>query len=151
MMLRIPARSRPVAALLTALVVVIAGLVACSDDDDTVASPLAADGSTALSEEELLAANEALCRAEQEAARGDIAEAEAGFFDGAHQFLHEIAPRVEEVDAAIASDLLIAKSRVETGLRERREGVERDLGALQTEFRDAAGVIGMSAPACPPN
>lgn len=50
-------------------------------------------------------------------------EQERAFFDGAHDALHTLADRVTEKHPGVAADLLEAKERVESNLREVKRAV----------------------------
>ena len=81
----------------------------------------------------------------------DHATAEAVFHDRSHETLHTIAAAVEEVDRAVAADLLTAKQRVEADLASNAlpAGFARDVDALLSATTQALEAIGVAVPPCP--
>jgi hypothetical protein len=78
-------------------------------------------------------------------------EAEATFADRSHQTLHVIAAAVEEVDRAVAAELLEAKQAVEADLTEPvlPAGFPDHVGSLLDATRAALDTLGLDAPDCP--
>lgn len=133
------------AAALTALALLLA---ACGSD----AAGESRGGGTV--QDRLDTAVAGLCEAESLARTGDVAGAGRAFDDRAHQFLHELAPEVQQQDPAAAAALLEAKNRVETALREARAGqpdaaaLANLLDALNGSLARAAEAVELGAPAC---
>lgn len=99
-------------------------------------------------------AGQGLCEAASLARQGRVDRAGAVFNDRSHQFLHDLAPQVQQEDPAAAAGLLEAKNRVETALRDAGRGdatpeqVADLLSALAAALGRAAEVLGARAPAC---
>lgn len=93
---------------------------------------------------------DALCEARVEAAAGDIAGAEATFFDSAHGPLHELAAEAGEADREKAASLLEAKFAVEQAFRDEVAAPElaQALERLRAAAADAAGAIGETLEPC---
>jgi hypothetical protein len=77
--------------------------------------------------------------------------AEAAFADRSHQTLHVIAAAVQEVDRAVAAELLEAKQAVEADLAEPAlpAAFPDHVGSLLDATRAALDTIGLDAPDCP--
>jgi hypothetical protein len=97
-----------------------------------------------------LLAAEALCRAVDEAGRGRPEEAARSFQDGAHDYLHQLAPRVADRDRAAAAGLLEAKARVEQAIGGSAGGDEllQALTELVAAFDRAAATVGLPEAPC---
>lgn len=94
----------------------------------------------------------ALCRMQTLVADGDVAAAEATFYDDAHATLHMLADLVQEMDRGTAADLLTSKTKVEEDLAATRPDLRTlaaDVGALVGATAAALDVIGKEAPSCP--
>lgn len=131
-----------------ALVVLAALGAASCGDDDGYETPPATTAVATVTAAQLADATAALCEAEALAKGGDLAAAEAAFFDGAHQFIHELAATIEREGSAPASALLIAKARTEAAFSENRADAAETLAQLRAETERAARDIGMEAPPC---
>ncbi len=128
--------------------VVLAALGAASCGDDDSYEPPATAAVATVTAVQLAEASAALCDAEARARGGDLAAAETAFFDGAHQFVHELAAAVEREGSAPASALLIAKARTEAAFSEHRADAAETLAQLRAETERAARDIGLEAPPC---
>lgn len=91
----------------------------------------------------LIDAHAALCRAAV-----NQGEARALFFDRAHDALHEVARRVEDVDRGQAARLLESKERVESDLNAGRPPLPDDLLNLAEVYRASLGRLAITAPPC---
>ena len=74
--------------------------------------------------------------------------ARAIFFDRAHDALHEVARRLDNVDRAQAARLLEAKERVESGLNTTREHLSEDMLALADVYRQSLARLAVTVPPC---
>ncbi|HXF37503.1 MAG TPA: hypothetical protein VNO17_10035 [Actinomycetota bacterium] len=93
---------------------------------------------------------EGLCRLLGPAG-ADREEANAAFYDLAHDGLHRLAAAAQPVDPGAAGALLVAKERVEEdlGREELPPTLGRDAEALLAATREALRVVGLPAPDCP--
>ena len=80
----------------------------------------------------------------------DREQANATFYDDAHQELHVIAAATSEVDRAAAAGLLTTMQRVEADLEASSlpDGFAADAEALRTATTDALAAIGVEVPSC---
>jgi hypothetical protein len=114
----------------------------------------------AVSQKGLTVAVQGLCTAQASAANGDLAASRESFLNQAHVFLHSLAASVETQDREVATSLLVAMFRVE-GLLSVPSGQTTipalsltpaqpgDMFAsLLTTVRQAADLLGLSAPSC---
>ena len=108
------------------VLVMLVTLAACSNDANTDAGP---------TPEEIDARTlvVALCRARFEAVY--VEESRSIFMNEAHDPLHELAARVQEIDAGVAGHLLEAKQLVEASLEDKT--LEDELGERLAELIDA--------------
>lgn len=86
-----------------------------------------------------------MCRAQAEPAQAREA------FDNAHQRLHQLASQAEDVDRAVAGELLESKRAVEAALAESSDSsrsLEEPLEGLVDAVRDALRTTGQPAPRC---
>lgn len=86
-----------------------------------------------------------LCRARAEPVQAREA------FDGAHRRLHQLAGQAEDVDRAVAGQLLESKRAVEVALAESSGSpgsLEEPLERLVDAVRDALRATGQPAPPC---
>lgn len=91
----------------------------------------------------LVDAHAALCEA---AAEPDAAR--RLFFDRAHEQLHTVARALEDIDRALAAQLLQAKERVESELPNLPATLSDDLRRLAGVYRDGLGRLAITAPPC---
>jgi hypothetical protein len=101
-------------------------------------------------EPRLRAASQGLCQAEALASEGQVGEAERVFDAETHDYLHELARMLQEVDPAAAAELLEAKQRVESALAEGEgaAGTEDLLAELQIALQDAAEAADLPRTLC---
>lgn len=101
-------------------------------------------------EPRLRAASQGLCDAEALASEGRVAEAGEVFDAETHDYLHELAGMLQEVDPAAAAELLEAKQRVESALADGDDaaGTEDLLGRLQLVLQDAAEAADLPRTPC---
>lgn len=85
-----------------------------------------------------------------DAAAGDAQEAEAIFFDRAHDALHQLARTLEETDRPLAARLLAAKQDVEADLARapRPETLRADLAELAAVAGEAVDRVGVEPAEC---
>jgi hypothetical protein len=98
----------------------------------------------------LQAASQGLCDAQILTSEGRMSEAASVFQADTHDYLHQLARRLQEVDPETAARLLEAKQRVERALAERRDppGTQDLLVRLQRALGDAAAAVDLPAPLC---
>ena len=98
------------------------------------------ESSVPAGEPRLQAASQGLCDAEALASAGRVGEAAQVFDAETHDYLHELAGMLQEIDPAAAADLLEAKQRVESALADGQGagGTEDLLAELQRALQDAA-------------
>lgn len=91
-----------------------------------------------------------LCDAQRQAT-SDAAASRATFFDRAHERLHEIARRLEDVDRTQAGAVLVTMQRAEADMAPGGDTTKLapDLGALVDATRAGVHRLGFTAPACP--
>jgi hypothetical protein len=99
---------------------------------------------------QLQTASQGLCDAQVLTSEGRIREAASVFQADTHDYLHELARRLQDVDPASAAELLEAKQRVERALAESRDppGTQDLLVRLQRALGDAAAEVDLPAPLC---
>lgn len=99
-----------------------------------------------------LAAMDGLCQTQAFAELKQYSSARQTFTDQSHQYLHDIAARVQDREADIAGTLLEAKQQVETGLKDPSfygtEEVVRRLVALQEAVGRAGAHLGLPEAGC---
>ena len=91
----------------------------------------------------LVVAHAALCEAAAEPA-----QARALFFDRAHDALHDVARRLDDVDRAQAAQLLEAKQVVESELTATRQARPEDLRRLAEVYRTSLGRLAITVAPC---
>ena len=91
----------------------------------------------------LVDAHAALCEA---AAHPD--QARTLFFDRSHESLHTVARALENVDRALAAQLLEAKQTVESALNAGRPVPPDDLLRVAGIYRTGLGRLAITAPPC---
>jgi hypothetical protein len=91
----------------------------------------------------LVDAHAALCEA---AAHPD--QARTLFFDRSHESLHTVARALDDVDRALAAQLLEAKQAVESALNAGRPVPPDDLLRLAGIYRTGLGRLAITAPPC---
>lgn len=103
-------------------------------------------------EQRLRTASQGLCDAEVLASQGQVREAEQIFDSATHDYLHELARMLQEVDPAAAAELLEAKERVEAALLDPgdAEGTEELLVELERALQDAAQAADLPRTRCGP-
>jgi hypothetical protein len=101
-------------------------------------------------EPRLRAASQGLCDAEALASEGRVGEAGQVFDAETHDYLHELAAMLQEVDPAAAAELLEAKQRVESALADGDDaaGTEDLLVRLQLALQDAAEAADLPRTRC---
>ena len=109
-------------------------------------------GSTTAETARFLAAMDGLCQTQAYAELHQYSSARQTFENQSHQYLHELAARVEKEDAAAAGTLLETKQQVEVALADPGfygpEEVVRRVVALQDAVRGAAAVLGVEGAGC---
>jgi hypothetical protein len=99
-----------------------------------------------------LAAMDGLCQTQAFAEQSQYALARQTFQDQSHQYLHDVAARVQQEDAGAAGTLLEAKQQVEVGLADPGfygpEEVVRRVVALQDALSRAGAVLGVMEAGC---
>jgi hypothetical protein len=118
----------------------------------TVCSGGEGSDTTALAEHpgRLQVASQGLCDSLVAASEGRLREA-ADIFDAqTHDYLHNLARMLREIDPRATAELLESKQRVESVFQNSRDPVETQevLVALQRALHDAAEAAGLSAPLC---
>jgi hypothetical protein len=98
----------------------------------------------------LQAASQGLCDAVVFASEGRLRDAASVFDAESHDYLHELARMLQEVDPAAAADLLEAKERVESVLDIGADPLAAQdlLVGLQRTLRDAALAADLPTPLC---
>jgi hypothetical protein len=127
--------------IMTILLAAAVAVTACSDRP----------ASASLSEEERLqAASQGLCDAQVLASEGRVRDAASAFQAQAHDYLHALAGRVQNIDPEAAGGLLEAKQRVEQALARGADppGTQALLGDLQRALGEAATAAGLPTPLC---
>jgi hypothetical protein len=76
------------------------------------------------------------------------AQARALFFDRSHDALHTVARALDDVDRALAGQLLQAKETVESELGASRPGRPEDLLRLADVYRAALGRLAITVAPC---
>ena len=107
--------------------------------------------SASLSEEERLqAASQGLCDAQVLVSEGRVRDAASVFRAETHDYLHELAGRLQSSDPAAAAGLLEAKQPVEQALERGADppGTQALLGRLRRALGDAAAAAGLPTPLC---
>jgi hypothetical protein len=99
-----------------------------------------------------LAAMDGLCQTQAFAQQEQYSLARQTFADQSHQYLHDVAARLQDQDPEVAGMLLEAKQQVETGLKDPpfygTEEVVRRIVALQEALGQAGGVLGLPEAGC---
>jgi hypothetical protein len=98
----------------------------------------------------LQVASQGLCDSQVAASEGRLREA-ADIFDAeTHDYLHDLAHMLREIDPRATAELLESKQRVESIFQNSRDPVETQevLVALQRALHDAAEAAGLPAPLC---
>jgi hypothetical protein len=98
----------------------------------------------------LQVASQGLCDSQVAASEGRLREA-ADIFDAkTHDYLHDLARMLREIDPRATAELLESKQRVESIFQNSRDPVETQevLVALQRALHDAAEAAGLPAPLC---
>jgi hypothetical protein len=95
-------------------------------------------------------ASQGLCDAQVAAFGGRIREAAEVFDVETHDFLHQLAARLQDTDRDAAAALLEAKQRVEAAFDagSDRVAMQELLIDLQRALQDAADAAGLPAPLC---
>jgi hypothetical protein len=98
----------------------------------------------------LQAASQGLCDSQVAASEGRLQEAADVFDAETHDYLHDLARMLRDIDPRATAELLESKQRVETIFQNSRDPVEAQdvLVALQRALRDAAEAAGLPAPLC---
>jgi hypothetical protein len=116
------------------------------------AGETAETGSRTAETARFLGALDGLCQTQAFAQQRQYSEARQTFQDQSHQYIHDLAARVQPQDAAAAGTLLETKQQVETALRDPSfygpEEVDRRVVALQDALRGAAAVLGVQGAGC---
>lgn len=101
-------------------------------------------------EPRLRGASQGLCDAAALASEGRVGEAGEVFDAETHDYLHELAGMLQEVDPAAAAELLEAKQRVESALADGDDaaGTEDLLAKLQLALQDAAEAADLPRTPC---
>jgi hypothetical protein len=111
-----------------------------------------AAGSQSPEARQLQAASQGLCDAQVLISDGKISEAADVFEDRTHAYLHELAEEVQDVDRAIAAELLEAKERLEVALDAPQASdpaaVAVSIAELQRALADAAAAVDLPRPLC---
>lgn len=97
-----------------------------------------------------LSAGSGLCDASAAADVGELELARQGFYDTAHQPLHQLAVEVADVDRALAARLLEAKESVESGLDSGGSELADSFLTLLGAVDDSLRATGHSPIACQP-
>jgi hypothetical protein len=99
-----------------------------------------------------LAAMDGLCQTQAFAQLEQYSSARQIFADQSHQYLHDVAARLQDQDPDVTGSLLEAKQQVETGLKDPSfygtEEVVRRLVALQDALGRAGAVLGLPEAGC---
>ena len=127
-----------------AAAVLLGLLVACggSGEDNGQPETIAVDGQP-VAVASLVDAHAALCEAEAQPGR-----ARALFFDRSHDALHTVARALDDVDRALAAQLLEAKETVESELGASRAARPDDLRRLAEVYRTALGRLAITPAPC---
>jgi hypothetical protein len=98
----------------------------------------------------LQTASQGLCDAQILASEGRIRDAASVFEADTHDYLHQLADQLQEVDPETAAGLLEAKQRVEMALAEGGDppATQELLIRLQRALGDAAAAVDLPAPLC---
>jgi hypothetical protein len=128
--------------VLTAVLVLSVAACSAGEGSDTTAS---ADRPGRLQ-----VASQGLCDSQVAASEGRLRKA-ADIFDAqTHDYLHDLARMLREIDPRVTAELLESKQRVESIFQSSRDPVETQevLVALQRALHDAAEAAGLPAPLC---
>jgi hypothetical protein len=107
-------------------------------------------GADVAAPDRLQRASQGLCDAQVAAFGGRIREAAEIFDAETHDYLHQLAARLQGTDRDAAAALLEAKQRVEAafGVGSDRVAMQELLVGLQRALRDAADAAGLPPPLC---
>jgi hypothetical protein len=135
---------RPIMRSLPILLAVALWAAACDDQE--------AAGASEAEVAEFRAAVDGLCQTEAFAQLEQYSSARQTFADQSHQYLHDVAARLQDQDPDITGTLLEAKQQVETGLKDPAfygtEELVRRLVALQEALGRAGAVLGLPEAGC---
>jgi hypothetical protein len=99
-----------------------------------------------------LAAMDGLCQTQAFAQLEQYSLARQTFADQSHQYLHDVAARLQDQDPEVAGTLLEAKQQVETGLKDPSfygtEELVRRIVALQEALGQAGAVLSLPEAGC---
>jgi hypothetical protein len=127
----------------TTAILLLVALAATACTDDAAPAPPQEN-------RRLQTASQGLCDAQILVTEGRIRDAASVFEADTHDYLHQLANRLLEVDPETAAHLLEAKQRVERALAEGRDppGTQDLLVRLQRALGDAAAAVDLPAPLC---
>lgn len=115
---------------------------ACGGSEEDASNTITVEGQP-VAVAPLVDAHAGLCEAAK-----NPAQARALFFDRSHDALHTVARALDDVDRALAGQLLQAKETVESELGPSRPGRPDDLRRLADVYRSALGRLAITVAPC---